>query len=371
MRPAKQSQQDSRAILFHLYGSRVNVEGPCGERFFLEVAVDLRIHVVEICFDDGDFLVESGDSFFRGFADHDADNVGLAFEVGSACSVADRGNAHRRLRTERSTERGDDRRACRRDELFLNAIRVRWLPLQQFRGCGSGYGQNAVRHFRGAAANVQRRTGELLDAERFKSDARADDVHDGVDCANFVEMNLFDGDIVDRGFRFAEFAENRCSLIADLRRKFRLLQNVENGAKRTMLALVFGLHFHVGGRHAVLPDFFGRNFPSGNFEAAQLLAQVIERNSSVNQGAERHVAADPAKTVKIREFHETLPLYGYYRRLRGVSNLDGKKEKCLTQRAQRWAHRGHRDAGDLYGSAEDVYIQKIVAEFALGVELLG
>src|SRR5882757_7780612 len=327
VRPAKQSQQDSRAILFHLHGSRVNVEGAGGERFFLKVAVDLRIHVVEICFDHGDFLVESGDSFFRGFADQDADNVGLAFEIGGARTVTDGGNAHRRLRTEGSAKRGDDGRACWCDEFLLHAVGVRWLPLQQFRGCGSRHGQNAVRHFRGAAADVQGRAGELLDAKGFKSDAGADDVHDGVDRANFVKMNFFDGHVVNGGFSLAEFAKNCGGLLANSRRELRFLQNVENGAERTMFALVFGLHFYVRGRHAVLPDFFGRDFPAGNIESAQLFAQVVERNSSVNQSAERHVAADPAKTVKIREFHENLPPYGYYRRVRGVSNLERKKER--------------------------------------------
>src|SRR5258707_13001255 len=71
-----------------------------------------------------------------------------------------------------------------------------------------------------------------------------------------------------------------------------------------MFALVFGLHFHVRGRHAVLPDFFGRDFPAGDIEAAQLFAQVLKREASVGQSAERHVAADSAKAIKIREFHE-------------------------------------------------------------------
>ena len=38
--------------------------------------------------------------FLGGFADHDADDVGLAFEVGGACAVADGGDGHGRLRAE-------------------------------------------------------------------------------------------------------------------------------------------------------------------------------------------------------------------------------------------------------------------------------
>src|SRR5256885_8851092 len=109
-----------------------------------------------------------------------------------------------------------------------------------------------------------------------------------------------------------------------------------------MFALVFGLHFHVRGRHAVLPDFFGRDLPSGNVEAAQLFAQVIEREASVDQSAERHVAADSAKAIKISKFHENLPLYGYYRRLRGVSNLEQKREMLNTEGTETGAQRTQR-----------------------------
>ena len=54
----------------------------------------------EVRFNNGNFFVEAGDRFSRGLPDHEADNVGLAFEISSARSVADGGDAHRRLRTE-------------------------------------------------------------------------------------------------------------------------------------------------------------------------------------------------------------------------------------------------------------------------------
>src|SRR6476660_7735119 len=50
---------------------------------------------------------------------------------------------------------------------------------------------------------------------------------------------------------------------------------------------------------------------------------MIERDSSIDQSAQGHVAADPAKTIKISEFHEILPMNGYYRRTRRVSNRSG------------------------------------------------
>ena len=41
----------------------------------------------------------------------------------------------------------------------------------------------------------------------FASDGGADDVDDGVDGANFVEVDIFDGHGVDAGFGFAEELE--------------------------------------------------------------------------------------------------------------------------------------------------------------------
>src|SRR3989442_629932 len=82
-----------------------------GRGFFEEVAIDLRIHVVEIRFDDGNLFVEAGDGFFRSVADHDADDIGLAFEIGRARAVTDGVDTHRWLRTEGIAKRGNDGRA--------------------------------------------------------------------------------------------------------------------------------------------------------------------------------------------------------------------------------------------------------------------
>ena len=48
-----------------------------------------------------------------------------------------------------------------------------------------------------------------------------------------------------------------------------------------------------------------------------------------------------------------------------------KKREMLNAEGTETAHRGHGDDGDLYGSAEDVCIQEVVAEFTLGIELFG
>src|SRR5213595_2223658 len=109
-----------------------------------------------------------------------------------------------------------------------------------------------------------------------------------------------------------------------------------------MLGLVLGSNANEGGRHPVFPDFFGRNRPAGNLQAFEARSQQFQATASVDQSAERHVAADSAKAIKISKFHENLPLYGYYRRLRGVSNLEQKREMLNTEGTETGAQRTQR-----------------------------
>src|SRR5260370_11423245 len=248
-----------------------------------------------------------GGGFLRGFADDDAEDVGLAFEVSRACAVADSGDTHRRLWPERIAKSGDDGRASRRDEFSLDAVGVSWLPLQQIRRGGRGDRQNSVRHFCGSSADVQRGAGEFFYAEVMKTDASADDVHDGIDGTHFVKMNFFERHVVDAGFGFAKFREDRGGVFAHLGRKLRFLKDFENRAEGAMLLLILRLHFDVGGGHAVFPDFFGGELPARDLEAAQFRAEMFQVTASVDQSAERHVTANARKTIEISKFHGIPP----------------------------------------------------------------
>jgi len=181
------------------------------------------------------------------------------------------------------------------------------LSLQQSRGSGRGHGQNSVSHFRRAAADVQSGAGELFDAQRVKADAGAHDVHYGINGAHFVKMNFFERHVVDAGFGFAKFCEDRGGAFAHLGCELRLLQDFEDRAERAMLLLVFGVDLDVGGGHAVLPDFFGGEFPAGDLQAAQFGAEEFHAAAGVHQGAKRHVTANARKTIKISEFHGMPP----------------------------------------------------------------
>ena len=57
-----------------------------------------------------------------------------------------------------------------------------------------------------AAADIERGTDELLHAKRLCADSGANDIHDRVGRADFVEVDIFDADIVNLGFRHAQCA---------------------------------------------------------------------------------------------------------------------------------------------------------------------
>ncbi len=163
-------------------------------------------------------------------------------------------------------------------------------------------------HFRGATTDVQSGAGKFLDAESGKTHASADDVHDGVDRAHFVEMDFFDGDVVNGGFRFAQFSENRGGTVFYRRGQFRFVKNVENCGERAMRVGVLGGDFDVRGGHAIFPNFFGGDLPARDVEALEFSAQEIDGDTRIDQGAEGHVAADAAETIEVGEFHECADL---------------------------------------------------------------
>ncbi len=86
---AEESDEHAGAAFFHLDGGGEDVEGTGGECFVEEVAKDLRVHVVEIGFEDADGFLFAGKFLCERFAEHDAEDVGLGIEVGGACAIAD------------------------------------------------------------------------------------------------------------------------------------------------------------------------------------------------------------------------------------------------------------------------------------------
>ena len=83
--------------------------------------------------------------------------------------------------------------------------------------CGGRDGEAAVGGFDPAAAGVDGRYDDAVDAQQVEADDGADDIEDGVGGADFVELDLVDGGAVDVGFGFGEAAEDLAGFLFYLR----------------------------------------------------------------------------------------------------------------------------------------------------------
>lgn len=59
-----------------------------------------------------------------------------------------------------------------------------------------------------AGPNVDRGAIHFVDLKEMEAVAGTDNVRDGIDCADFMEVNLFNRDAVDCGFCFSEDLED-------------------------------------------------------------------------------------------------------------------------------------------------------------------
>lgn len=69
-------------------------------------------------------------------------------------------------------------------------------------------GEGAVGAFDGSASIVKRRRKDLGHAERLNADARHNDVGDGVECPDLVEMNFFGWFAVNLSFSDCDSMED-------------------------------------------------------------------------------------------------------------------------------------------------------------------
>ena len=124
-------------------------------------------------------------------------------------SIAGLLNLHLRKCREARSQRLHDRRARRRDQLRLQAGRIHRRILQQFHGRRSRHRKRSVRALHRPAAHIQRRTDDLIHAQRLGPNRRADDIHDRIHRADFVKMHGLDRSIVNLRLRRAQRLENR------------------------------------------------------------------------------------------------------------------------------------------------------------------
>ena len=154
-----------------------------------------------------------------------------------------------------------------------------------------------------AAADVDRGRMDFGDVKQIERDAGSDDIGNGIDRADFVEVNFFDGDAMDAGFGFAQPEENGGSGGLRAGAEGRAGDHLEDVREVAMLCwLVADMHakFRCGDAAA---DGFLDLEPRAGIEAMQSCEERIGGSPGVEQSADSHVAADPGEGVEVADFH--------------------------------------------------------------------
>jgi len=154
-----------------------------------------------------------------------------------------------------------------------------------------------------AGAGVESGAGKAFNAEEIETDRGANDVNNGVNGADFVEMNFFDGDIVDFSFGLAEAAEDFAGVFGGARSERCAVDHFQDVRKMAMMMRVASFDVNFCGGNGFAFDAFGGDGPAVEMELAQLGFEGGEFEAGVDEGAENHVAADAGETVEVSEFH--------------------------------------------------------------------
>ncbi len=195
--------EGAETAFFHGDGGEHDVERAKGEGGFGDVGDDLRGEIVEGGFEDGDGVGGVFGSLV-GFAEGEAEDVGEVFGVAGACAVADVLDAHGGLRAEGGVEGADESGTGGGDQFLFDMGGVGGESAEQVGGGGRGDGEAAVGAIDHAATDVERGGVPAVDVERVDSGAGGNDIDDGIDGADFVEVDFFDVDVMDFGFGGAE-----------------------------------------------------------------------------------------------------------------------------------------------------------------------
>jgi hypothetical protein len=152
----------------------------------------------------------------------------------------------------------------------------------------------------GAAADVDGRAVDLFDSKQIEREADADDVADGIDCADFVKMDLLDVDAVNCRFRFSKGAEYALGVC------FHSLGDVDRvdhlkDAAEVPVSGRFGGHdkkFHRADAAAL------HTVPSNSRAEGQRVQSARDRvavRSGIGEGADQHVSGESGERIDIAD----------------------------------------------------------------------
>ena len=100
--------------------------------------------------------------------------------------------------------------------------------MQQFRCCRRGNGHNSVSRLDEPATYPQRGTINPVDAQIIKSKHRADNINDGIHCADFMKMDFFNRHPMNLGFCCPQTLKNQTGFFLHRLRQLSFPDEFEN-----------------------------------------------------------------------------------------------------------------------------------------------
>ena len=205
---ADNGQFPSRTVLLHEYRRIVDVERPCLHQLFKGVAQDFARAVVDVGFNLQDFVSFSFSLIVGN--EECAENAGSFGVSAFACAKADAFDAEKgrkrvgcsQCACNRSTSRGDEF-PCGIHDFKRHAAGSHDVQRSWHR-----YGQAAMLAADSACAFGKLWHDDFGNAKAVEADGSGNDIHDGIDSADFMEVDLIDRKVVCFRFCFRNEHEN-------------------------------------------------------------------------------------------------------------------------------------------------------------------
>ena len=205
---ADNGQFPSRTVLLHEYRRIVDVERPCLHQLFKGVAQDFARAVVDVGFNLQDFVSFSFSLIVGN--EECAENAGSFGVSAFACAKADAFDEEKgrkrvgcsQCACNRSTSRGDEF-PCGIHDFKRHAAGSHDVQRSWHR-----YGQAAMLAADSACAFGKLWHDDFGNAKAVEADGSGNDIHDGIDSADFVEVDLIDRKVVCFRFCFRNEHEN-------------------------------------------------------------------------------------------------------------------------------------------------------------------
>ena len=203
---------------------------------------------------------------------------GLRRDLALARSVRDALDGHGGHGPLPGRERGEDGGPGGGRQLHRNLTSVGHESGEQ--GCGARRRDRhgPVRAFHEAAAKIQRRDANRIQAEPAHPPDGADDIGDGIQGAHLMEVDLFDGGTMSRGFRFGQPLKDANRVALDLGRENRGFDDLCDVREVPVrVALFRGCDAHERPTKRASLDRLRRELDSGNAQAGNGGLQRVKR----------------------------------------------------------------------------------------------